>query len=802
MSGWLTQHPVRGILLVSLLAVVINCYPVIFCGRSFVSPSCIQALVYGSWPPLPGMAPAQPIWQHGTDTGAMMIWGVPAGFIESRSLLQDGELPLWDRYGHAGSTFIGQAVTMLGDPLQLIVVLGHGAAGAWDLKFLVAKFLFCAGFGLLIFRLVGSQPQALLQAALAAYCGAFFFINNHPVFFSFAYAPWILLSAVELLDRQSPRYLGWGLVWLVANVACFNGGHVEVGVALIGCLNLLAVAFAAAGCRKLVELAGVLGRMTVASVLFLGLTAPVWVSFLTSLQGAYSTHAAVKVYQLPVRCVAGVFDDLFYYFLLPNDALGAIAPGASLLVLAGCLLSLLRWRQLKGSPFFIANNVAILVWGGCVFGWVPAFILEAIPMLNRVNHNFVDFSYPLILHLTIQSAFGFKALASEINPRRLAVDALGLVVGFAGLTLWYCLANVHRPMLWSYFACAGAGAIGAPMLFAFLKSRGGRISAVGWAGIILLGFSAQFRFGLYSTANQKLLMVPGKREVLNAPSPALERIKADPAGPFRVSGLGWNLLGDYAAVYGLEGISSSVPLTSGSFEDLVVQYPGVTLSEGWILDFGDPATAQPLLNLLNVKYVLAPPKLSEPPKGDFRIADRSDFGVLENLDVWPRAFFAGQVLSIASNADFINHLVANAKQPFIALTPGEIERQPALRLLTTTNTVTVSPATHYQLRVNSTAFDIQAASAGVVCLTENQARDFVATANGVPQTVLTVNRSFKGLYLDRPGNYHLEFSYRPGHWRLALVLFWLAAALTAALAVAAFACAKIRPGGPNIAPRD
>ena len=168
-SEWTAQHPVLAILLVSLLAVVINCYPVIFCGRSFVSPTSVGPMVYSWWPPLPGMKPVSQVSQHGCDTAAMMMWGVPAGFIESRSLLQYGELPLWNRYGLGGETFIGQAVTMLGDPLQLIVIVGRGSAEAWDIKFLAAKFLFCVGFGLLIFRLLGDRPLSWMYAALAAY---------------------------------------------------------------------------------------------------------------------------------------------------------------------------------------------------------------------------------------------------------------------------------------------------------------------------------------------------------------------------------------------------------------------------------------------------------------------------------------------------------------------------------------------------------------------------------------------------------------------------------------------------------
>jgi uncharacterized membrane protein YfhO len=61
----------------------------------------------------------------------------------------------------------------------------------------------------------------------------------------------------------------------------------------------------------------------------------------------------------------------------------------------------------------------------------------------------------------------------------------------------------------------------------------------------------------------------------------------------------------------------------------------------------------------------------------------------------------------------------------------------------------------------------------VVCLTEGQAKDFTATANGESKEVLTVNRAFKGIYIDQPGDYHIEFTYRPRHWRLSCALFWI-----------------------------
>jgi hypothetical protein len=205
------------------------------------------------------------------------------------------------------------------------------------------------------------------------------------------------------------------------------------------------------------------------------------------------------------------------------------------------------------------------------------------------------------------------------------------------------------------------------------------------------------------------------------------------------------------------------------------------LSYGWNIKVTDIAAAQPLLNLLNVKYLLASPDVSLPPGLDFRLADRSDFAVLENLDAWPRAFFTDRISSNSSPAEFLRQLSAHGKIPFVSLTPVEMARLPDFPRSATTNAI-VSAATGCQLRPNSTAFDVHAPAAGVACLTETQARDFTAMINGAPAPVLTVNRAFKGVYLDRPGDYHIQFTYRPRYWSLACTLFFTAAGTVLAMA--------------------
>lgn len=276
--------------------------------------------------------------------------------------------------------------------------------------------------------------------------------------------------------------------------------------------------------------------------------------------------------------------------------------------------------------------------------------------------------------------------------------------------------------------------------------------------------------------NAEALVIPGPRAALNAPSPTIDRIRADRGAPFRVVGMDRSFLGDYPAVYNLEGIFSCAPLSDGGFIGLFRNFPGIKFDGTWMTQVSDPARAQPLLNLLNVKYVLARPGRVLPEGSGFRAVDQGDFEVFENLEVWPRAFFSDRVVSLSSAEEFNRYLLANGGHPFVALTPEEIESQPGLRSLVAAPGNNALPAVAFELRPNSTAFDVHAPSAGVVCLTEGSARDFMVEVNQEPRPVLTVNRAFKGVYLDRPGDYRLKFVYRPRHWRTACAAFWSAVA--------------------------
>ena len=770
-SAWCSGKPILAIILVSGIAVFLNCYPIIFCGRSYVSPASVQSLVYDYWPTAPSLKRSESfVPQHGSDVGAMMWWDVPLGFLQSRALFDYKELPLWNRYSHAGAPLMSQAVSMLGDPLHLIVIFGRGSALAWDLKFLTAKFLFCIGFGCVILQLQKSAPLALIYSAMASYCGAYFYIASHPVFFVLTYAPWILLSAMKLLDPARKTQARWWLAWLISNVGCFCGGHVEVALDLIAGMNLVALANALVRENRTGQSLRIIAKIATATLLFLGITAPVWVSFLVALQGSYTMHSEVKVEQQTLSSLPGAFDDEFF------KGMAHFAPGTSLLVMAGAILSILHWRKSRGSTFFWVNSTIILVWGGCVFGWIPATLLARVPFWNKVGHLYADISYLLAIHLTIQSAYGFWSLSQEANFRKIVTSFLAVILIFL-LVLWeYSFLLPWVPARWYYFLYVGLAGIGAPLLYCYLKSSRGWIPPLGWVGIVTLGLISQHRFGLYTFGNKGALMVPGPRVRLDAPSESLEHLKARNSDPFRIVSLKHRyegaLSGDYSAVYGLEDIRSCAPLANGEYVALLANFPGMTFSHGWVIGLTNPVMAQPLLNMLNVKYVLTGPTEPFTNSTPFRIADQNDFVALENPDVWPRAFFVDKLLPVASVEQFSQQLLKR-KKPFVSVNTEDIQKHVELRQLLAASEVVVIPASQYSLRQNTTAFKVHAPSSGFVCLSESRAKDFSVKVNNQPREVITANRVFKGVYLDHSGDYEVQFTYRPRFWNYTCGAFWV-----------------------------
>jgi len=798
MAAWsqtsraLSRHPRWLLLIAAILAVLVNCYPIIFCGRSFVSPNNGapnnggNSLLYDTTPTLPGYTDEHIADLHGADTGAIMWHDIPNAFVEARGLFREGALPFWNRCKNAGDPMLPQAISMFGDPLHFIVLAGGASAWAWDLKFLAAKALFCFGCGWLVLLLTRHLGLSLVFTAAAAYCGLFNFVPNHPGFFVFCYTPWILLSAIRALMGTGSRRFAWGLIWLVGDTGCFNAGHVEAAVVCIGGLNVIGLVYALLEARNGRARWRAVAVMAAMTALFLGLNAPVWLPFLSYLPASFNLHTDVVIEQFPLHLLAGLGDDCFYHAVQEGPL--AEGPGGTMFALFGTLFALASWRELRSERFFTVSLAAFTVWAGFIFGYIPAAWVEHLPLIRRIGHIRADFSYLAVFHLLIGSAYGSLALIRTVDLqlvwRRWLASAIGL--GLIELIFFWFTRAVEKPSeFYLYVAAVTACVLSAPLLYLWLRGAAGARRIAGGLALGLLLFAPHARFGLYTFGPEGWVIQPGVRVPLDAPSEAVEYMRRNAKEPFRATGLAWDLYGGYGAVYGLEDIKGVSALMNPYYNELCTHYPGIE-RDSYLLELDDPAAAKNLLSMLNVRYLAM--NRADPPPDDlpYRLAGKYDLTVFENDAVWPRAFFASRLREYGGVDDFVSALGKDGGTPFVAMSRADLAGHPELLMLVAgSGSSTIQPASGYRLETNVTSFEIDAPASGVALLAETYvAQGFTVEVNGASHPVLRLNHALKGVYLDRPGHYRVTFRYRPPHWGLAMALFYASLAVIGMAALA------------------
>src|SRR5256714_7789994 len=302
-------HPRIAILVVALASSVLSCYPVVFFGKSFVSPNA--GMLYEEPLTLPGMH--DPVTENvkGADVGAMFWQNLPYSFLQSNALLKYHELPLWNRYNSAGTIHLGQALTMFGDPLHMLVLVAQGGSWAWDAKFVLAKFLFCWGIGLAVFLSSRHLPSSILLAFSSGFIGFFSYRYSHPAFFSLCYSPWILVSWFGVTRTTSVRAAAaWSAGLVLASWAELSSGSAKEAYMLLlslhGC-GLIVFLFAAEGGRR-----RKLKYLLLAGVIFLLIAAPISFTFLVGLKSQLSSYSNPPTYQIQASLLIGLFDEIFY----------------------------------------------------------------------------------------------------------------------------------------------------------------------------------------------------------------------------------------------------------------------------------------------------------------------------------------------------------------------------------------------------------------------------------------------------------------------------------------------------------
>ena len=496
----LATRPAAAVMLAAAVAVIASAYPIVFLGRSHVSPNLGTTLLYDKFPTLPGYRSSAMTDPKLSDVGAVMWQHVPFSVIQHRALSQ-GELPLWNRYNALGVPLLGQGQSMFGDPLHFLVIVARGAAWAWDLKYLIAKWLFATGLGLAVLALVreggtkgrrdqetkgpkdertnGLKDQARLEggsstslpdsltpslppsvspfvpwslgplvvAVAAPFIGFFLYRINHPAYFSLCYAPWplyCLLRVVNAPDRRGVTLWSAGL--LVANLALMNSGTVKEAYMLLLSVNFsgLCVLLAAQGGWR--EKLSKLGTLAWFGLLFVLITAPVWSTFLNTLRQAYTGYNAASAYQLQPSLLLGLFDEIFHRPLLSRNQV--YAPSLNFLLLGGLLLFLATLRRQFHRPAVMAIAASSLLPLSLAFGFLSPEWIVTIPFLSNIAHLDNTFSCVLIVLWAVLAGVGFSEAAGRLGTREGRDDLIiaGLLL-FGLVFAWLAFGHAaHRPI--------------------------------------------------------------------------------------------------------------------------------------------------------------------------------------------------------------------------------------------------------------------------------------------------------------------------------------------------------------------
>lgn len=797
-AAWTRARPRTAIALTAVAAVAVQCHPVLFHGRSFATPANGSLMLYGEMPTLPGSPVDMFTSTMSSDTGALLFNHIYYPMLQRDALLKHVEWPLWNRNSLGGEPLLGQGQSMFGDPFNFLTILTDSAAWAWDVRFLLAHWLFSAGLGFIVWRLTRHLAASLLVTLSSAFIGFFTYRLVHPANFSVCYSPWILWAWAGLVQATSSRrQAGWLAALVGANWLVFTSGTVKEAYMAMVCLNLagvvlLALLPAARGHRL-----RLLGLATAAGAGFVLLTAPGWMSFLVSLAHSFTGYDQPVAHALPLAQVIGFFDDMFYRQTTLDEIV--LAPALNFFLLLGVCWWLVNPRLWREDRAGLALGLGALVPFALAFGLVPAALIVKLPFIGNIHHLGDTFSCPLLVLAAGLAGCGFRDAIGRMRS-----DGWGARFGLVAILLGGLLAaffasirgRTTSPFFDGYLPALTLAVVALPVGIRWTARfvRPGPMWVVLVLGLpVLLWRHCQFGdtfFNFYA-------FVPGQRCDLHAPSAGAGYLDQLEREPGRVVGWGNTLFPSYNSALRWESLYGVDALRSRPYEELAREFG---LDRVWIWDwFSKPEDAPrlvPAQDLMNVTHYVADHTSPAREIAGLKLLKSLDLDIYASPTAWPRAFFTDRLLKYASVREFAEAVWRGDRRPFAAIQQGQTDA-PALPADLATRTVRA--ATNYRLTSNDTTFTVDAPGPGIAVLAETYyAKDFQATVDGKSTPYFRVNHAFKGVAIASAGRHVVTFAYWPQHFTLALRMGL--AGLMLLLAGFVWLWRSSPPGGSGAAP--
>ena len=681
-----------------------------------------------------------------------------------REAVKNGRWPLWNRFVLAGTPLLAAELSSAFHPGTWIgFLLPLPQAWTFDMTFRFFVSLLCA---FLFFReLDCGDLAASIGACGWAFSDFLVFLAGHPQSPAIGPFPLLLLGLRRLsrdADRRAAAITGASLLLMVA------AGHPESLLHTVSAAGIYFVAELAAAGRG--RRGRAVGLSLATGVLVLGLSAASLLPFLEVLprsqeladrtlptpparlldRAAFETSLAHSLtFLLPYAYGVSGQGEVRSYLARPAG--GYV--GALLLALA-IVGTLTRWPRRFVFLLYVFLGLAVFI------GLPPvAPIVSALPLFSiSLNHRLVFLAAFAVCTLAARGA-------EEIRQGRARWLFAGVSLGLAGLL---GLAALSR----------------APSLFALGMSRpffAGRILAqvvplllaaglVVWA--LRKGPSALAAGGLLAL----LLGARGFEARTVQPTyparafyPHLAMFDSiDRRQPYRVVGVGYELVPGASAIYELEDVRGYEMTTLAS---LVETFPLWCVRQPvWFNRVDDPT--RPFLAFLGVRYVLTRPAEAV-PAGWRVVADDAGGRLLENPRALPRAFVPRRIFTEATSARQRERLMAltdfSADGVVEGVRDGEASNGEA--------SVDVAAYTGQRLELS-----VDARTAALVATSVTAWPGWRLTVDGQAAPLRTYNRAFLAFDVP-PGRHRVVMLYWPSSFVAGLWISGATLLLTLALLV-------------------
>jgi hypothetical protein len=759
------------ILIASIISVVASSYPIVFNGKSYITP--IGSSLYESRPYIPKFEFDGKFEDYrGSDVGAMNWSFAPNSVVQHNSIFVDKEFPLWDRFNSSGVPLYGQGQSMIGDPLHLLPVIFNGTALSWDVKFLSSKLIFSFGMGLLIFLLLGEIKIACAIAALSCFIGFYAWRFNHPAYFVFTYVPYIvylwayLAKVINSFEKYDFKKLILTITLVPLITWCqINSGAVKEGIILCLFAHIFGISLYCIKLNSEKIKSGIylIFAIIVSTIL---LTAPWWYIFLATLKNSYTAYDIPNVHTYPIWEFLSFSENI----LFQKNRGYLVGPTINLVIFIFILYSLICKNL--GKVYWLTLGL-FSVSASFAFGIIPKNIVLILPFVKNIIHINNTFSVPMIFFGLILSGYGLKSylLNNELNV--LAKNLFILILLYIAI---YILYQAYTPYSLINLLILIIGILFIITLFLVrvdFKSKLNKfIVVVFLCGIttLILFRNSLHEFTPIQSVNSYIVN-PNQRSNLNATSESVKFIqdKYRLKDPFRVVGNDHTLYPGYSNRYLFETIVSVEALRNNRYDRLLdlIDYPKIN---DWlwlrIVKDKDFETHRDAINLLGIRYVVTPESKNHYLSKYYKLVHKSDLEVYENVNAWPRAYYTNQFEYIKNDDDFKNIFLASKDKIFTTVEEGYRSKN-----IVSQNDIQITSAGNFQVSNNKTCFDINASGPGIVVLNQSYyPDDYLLNVNDINTEYFPVNLSSIGFWVEKASTYNSCIIYRPKYISKSLYL--------------------------------